>query len=201
MLKAYRRNLSQNALKCLGYTLFLAGVVCVDSVLAGEIYLLRVSHKEGVYLLAIEARIEASPESVFASLTDYENLTQISSSVIESGVLEEFDAKQHRVYLATRLCILFYCATIKQTQDMTSFPPEKLSAQILPQQSDFRQGAARWRLNSINGATRMLFNASLEPDFWIPPLIGPLLVKHMLRKEAIKTIAGLERIHHNREEM
>jgi hypothetical protein len=70
-----------------------------------------------------------------------------------------------------------------------------LVSRHVPQDSDLRSGGARWQLSEVNGGTHLLFEAQVEPDFWIPPLIGPLVVKHMLHIEAVNTVKGLEALH------
>jgi hypothetical protein len=70
-----------------------------------------------------------------------------------------------------------------------------LVAKLVRQDSDLRSGNARWQLSDAKGKTHLLFEARLEPDFWIPPLIGPLVVKHMLYTEAVDTVNTLERLH------
>ena len=38
----------------------------------------------------------------------------------------------------------------------------------------------------------MRFRYVMEPDFWIPPIIGPLLIKRSLLREAEYTIDRIE---------
>ncbi|MEA2079826.1 MAG: hypothetical protein U9P00_08215, partial [Pseudomonadota bacterium] len=42
--------------------------------------------------------------------------------------------------------------------------------------------------------TRILMRSELAPDFWIPPLLGPWLIKRELRAEALQTMHNLERV-------
>ena len=67
-----------------------------------------------------------------------------------------------------------------------------IEALTVPALSDFRRGIYRWRLQSENGATRMQFTALLEPDFWVPPVIGPWLIKRKLLDEVRVTTAAIE---------
>ena len=34
----------------------------------------------------------------------------------------------------------------------------------------------------------------MEPDFWVPPLIGPWVIKRTMREQAITTSEGIERL-------
>ena len=65
-----------------------------------------------------------------------------------------------------------------------------IDALILPRGSDFRRGRAHWRLKVSGDATLMHFDAELVPDFYIPPLIGPWLI----RREMVGQITEIIRI-------
>ena len=45
-----------------------------------------------------------------------------------------------------------------------------------------------------NEGSRLIFFAALTPDFWVPPLIGPYIIKKKMREEAVETVLGLERL-------
>jgi hypothetical protein len=161
---------------------------------AGEITSVQVKYREGVYALSINAQINAPLHHVYGFLTDYDNLTRISPSVIESRVITQLDDHVHRTTLVTRLCVLFYCRNLRQTQDMVRHPEELLTAMIVPEDSDFKGGFAQWRLKPRDAGTHLLFDAQLKPDFWIPPLAGPFILKLMLTREAVNTVQGLENL-------
>ncbi|MEN8130685.1 MAG: SRPBCC family protein [Pseudomonadota bacterium] len=167
----------------------------VPVVNGGEVISVRVHRHAAIYDIAIEAQIEAPPQSVYALLTDYANLSRINPSIIESRVIEQYDEHAHRIEMITRLCVLFYCKDLKQTQDMYRGEDGLLTARLIPHGSDFNGGSAKWQLSKRQGGTYLLFDASLEPDYWIPPLIGPLLLRHMFYREAVNTVAGLERLY------
>ena len=40
----------------------------------------------------------------------------------------------------------------------------------------------------------MLFDAEIEPAFWVPPLIGPYLIARELRRQAQVTAESIERL-------
>lgn len=173
----------------------LCSSVLIPMVYGGEVISVRVQRHGAIYDTVIEAQIEAPLQSVYASLTDYANLSRISSSIIQSRVIEQRDEHTHRIKMVTRLCVLFYCKNLRQTQDMYRGEDGLLSARLVPHGSDFKGGSASWQLSDRQGGTYLLFNASLEPDYWIPPLIGPLLLRHMMHREAVNTVAGLERLY------
>lgn len=161
-------------------------------IIAGEVTSVQVDYREGVYAVSIDAQIDAPRTYVYRLLTDYDKLTRISPSVIESRVLIQLDDHVHRTTLVTRLCVLFYCKNLRQTQDMVQHPEGLLTAMIVPKDSDFKGGFARWRLSRRNVGTRLQFDAHLQPDFWVPSFAGQFILKIMLTKEAVYTVQGLE---------
>lgn len=177
-----------------GLILVLLSCISIYSqeIAAGEVTSVQVEYQNGVYALSIDAQIDAPCTDVYRFLTDYDNLTRISPSVIESRVLTQLDDHVHRTALVTRLCVLFYCKNLRQTQDMVQHPDGLLTAMIVPEESDFKGGYAQWQLSRRNAGTRLQFDARLKPDFWIPSFAGQFILKIMMSKEAKYTVQGLE---------
>ena len=67
-------------------------------------------------------------------------------------------------------------------------------ATIVPEFSNFRSGYANWALREEGGGTHLLFTTQLEPSFWVPPLIGPWLIRYKLREEALQSVDNLEQL-------
>jgi hypothetical protein len=149
-----------------------------------------VSLDAGVYLLSIEARIDAPIDVVYRLLTDYGHLHDINPAVRESRVLRTFSPVKHRIRTVTRVCVLFYCRDVTQIQDMVQGEDHTIEAVILPRGSDFRQGRGSWRLTGDGEVTLMHFGAELVPDFYLPALIGPWLI----RREMVNQITEITTI-------
>ncbi len=146
----------------------------------------------GVYTLALTAHIDAPPATVQRLITDYDRLTEINSSLIKSRMVQEHSPVRHRVHTVIRACILFFCRSVTQVQDISQQAGGRIEAVILPAVSDFRQGHARWDLAAADGGTLMRFSAELEPAFWVPPVIGPWLFERQLIREVQESAAIME---------
>ncbi len=162
---------------------------------AGVVRSVDVNRVGEVYRVAIESQVQAPPEAVFALLTDFARLHRLSPSIRESRIIARLDPWLHRVRTVTHLCVWFFCVDLIQVQDMAQYPPHEITATVLPRYSNLRCGFGRWRLVGDGPVTHLRFEARLVPDFWVPPLIGSVLLRHMLRKEAERTVAGLERLY------
>jgi hypothetical protein len=163
---------------------------------AGEVLESSVTRNGAFYRVWISARIDAPLAVVYAAITDYEHLAAINPNIVESRVLESASPGRDRVYSAMHVCILVFCKRVVQVQDVELRDNRSILAITRPQDSDFRSGVARWRFTEEGASTLMRFNQEFEPDFWVPPVIGPWLIERKLVEEvtvSARYIEGLAR--------
>jgi hypothetical protein len=159
---------------------------------AGEVLESQVSEDAGHYRVAIRARIDAPPAVVYAAITDFSNLAAINPSIIESRILQELSPRKHRIETQIRVCILIFCKNIQQVQDVEQVDDSLITAETLPGPSDFKSGTAQWQLTKQGAATELRFTQAFEPDFWVPTVIGPWLIKRTLVNEMVETAMYIE---------
>jgi carbon monoxide dehydrogenase subunit G len=160
--------------------------------LAGEILDSSVTHDGAVYRLSITARVNAPLAVVYQSITDFTSLAAINPSIEESQVLESQGANRLRVRSVIRVCILVFCKRVVQVQDVTLVDSRTVVATMVPGAGDFRAGSARWELTAVGTATQLHFTEAFEPDFWVPPVIGPWLIEKKLVREVAETAMYIE---------
>ena len=161
---------------------------------AADFYSMEVSHQGARYQMKVEVYLAAPPAEVYQVLTDYEHLTRISSSVVKSNVTRRLDGGA-LVFTDTRICALLICRHLRELQKLTESPPQDLSSVVVPQNGDnVKTGNGTLHLEAEGDGTRLMWQMSVEPDFWIPPLIGPALVSRSLRAEAARSTQGIERL-------
>jgi len=98
-----------------------------------------------------------------------------------------------RVHTRSRVCVWVFCKTLEHVQRMRQSGPGRLEADSVPQLSDFAYGFTRWELAPEGDGTRFELRAELRPGFWVPPLLGPLLIERGLSSSALQALEGLER--------
>jgi len=162
---------------------------------AGGVLDSSVSYDAGVYSLSIEARIDAPAAMVYRLITDYDHLQDINPAIRESRILRADSPEKYRIRVVTRVCVLFYCRDVTQSQDMVQSPGYLIEATVLPQDSDFRRGRAQWRLIAEGDSTLMQFRAELVPDFFMPPLIGPWLIRREMANQITEIVMIIEARH------
>ena len=152
------------------------------------------SREGNLFQLELVAQLAAPTTAVWATLTDYPNLHRLSPALQLSEVVASSTDGSHRVRTLSHICVWIFCGDLEHLQRMRrSRPPGRLVAQSLPEGSDFDFGLARWILRPEADGTRLHFVARLQPSFWVPPLLGPILVQEGLRNTALEVLQGLER--------
>ncbi len=173
------------------YLLVLCILLC-HPVSAGEIQSSSISYQQGVYKLAIDVIIDAQFEAVYGIVTDYERLHRLSKSFIESALIETAEPDTKRRRLVLRSCILFFCFKLIIVEDIQEVGQEVILMTMVPEQSDFKSGKTQWHVTALaDGRSRIQLYCDVTPGFWVPPLIGPILVKNkflQLAKESIRQI-------------
>lgn len=182
-----------------GFALLLATGLAAPASHAVEIHSVDVQHDEARYRVSMRVTLDAPAAAAYTVFADLPRLREINPSVREVSVLETLADGTRRVYTDIRTCAGLYCRHLKQVQDMRFAARSdggRVHAQVLPERSDFRFGDATWDFRNCEGRTCLAFDAELEPAFWVPPLLGPWLIKRKLQEEAIETSKGLERRSH-----
>ena len=73
-------------------------------------------------------------------------------------------------------------------------PPDRIVTVVIPEQSDVSYGITRWILSASETGTDIRHEMEMEPDFWVPPVIGPFLLKRYLSKGSARAAERVERI-------
>lgn len=167
---------------------------CATSAGAAEILAATAGHHGRSYSVRVDAVVGAPQADVRRLLTDYNHLGRINPVIRISEILLQRAPGDQRVRTVSEVCVWIYCRRLRQVQDVSESEDGSLIAVVLPDQSDFRHGTAHVKLWGEPAGTRVLLHGELEPDFWIPPFIGPWLIKRKLLDEALVTIGNLERV-------
>lgn len=161
---------------------------------AGSLDEVIVFEKDGIYHVNITAEIAATEEHVRQVLTDYAHVYRLNDSVIESKVLEPTIDGKVQVQSLLLSCTTLFCREVMRVDEISELESGDLQAVIIPEQSDFRSGTAVWEIVSMGDSTRLTYLASIEPDFFIPPVLGTQTVINNMRDEFITAFYRIERI-------
>jgi hypothetical protein len=136
--------------------------------------------------------IAAPRPIVFSALSDYDNFSELSSRYLESRFVEPAADGTPRIYTEVEGCVLFFCRTVKRYARLSLYPTTTLIAIVEPEQSDIEYGREQWLLQAVPGGTRVLYSHEMDPDFWVPPLIGVWAIRRALTEDALTAAQRIE---------
>ena len=149
-----------------------------------------VREEDRVYRIHMAFDVPASIDQVKAVLTDFADPTRLNSNVTEREVLGEQDGIV-RVRTEIRDCVVFFCKAMTLIQDVT-VTADTVRADVVEDGGDFRHGFLRWSITATgNGDSHVVFDGVIEPGFFIPPLIGALIVRNALTQQVLSTAQSL----------
>jgi len=168
---------------------------------AADIKELKVFENGGVYHINMSTAIDAPAEYVHKVLTDYVHLYHLSSSIVESKVLPSPGNGAVRVKTRISNCILVFCIELDRVEDVFEQSSNQLHTIIIPSLSDFRSGRTEWKIEPQGDHSQVIYEAQLEPDFVVFPIIGPALITKNLRNEMITSLVKAECIAKMKQEL
>ena len=175
---------------------FLAAVLCMVCGTAGaaEMRSVAVDYENKRYTMQSEAWFDAPIEQVYAVFRDWDLSTQFSSAIVESRNLGPDERGRSQYYVQNRGCVLFFCLTFERYGHIESEPVSVLRAFAHPEASDFHICNETWTFTEENGGTAVVYDLSMRPKFWVPPGIGPYVIKRKLKNDGGEAIDRIEAI-------
>jgi uncharacterized membrane protein len=153
------------------------------------------SYKNKTYYFNYEFLVKAPINYVLKTLTDYENLPKIQSSIISSQILEKHKT-QLKVKITNQDCILFFCKKIINTQIVTFPNHNTIISKTIPSESNLNHGLISWNLTPTkNNKTIVKIKAEFNFNFFIPPLIGKAIIKNKTTKSLDEVITNIEKLY------
>jgi Polyketide cyclase / dehydrase and lipid transport len=192
MVKGIRRKL------CFGCTLALAWVATQAH--AAQVLGVQVTRAEGGFLIGMQIAIDAPAPAVFRALQDYSAMMRYNPDLRAVRVQSTGVPGRVRLFTTVHTCVLIFCKTMHQEQIMTAVAGADggvLEAQLLPHGGAFKAGDGRWTVTACRSApstTCLDARIELVPAFWVPPVIGPWVLRRKMAEEASRTSTGLERM-------
>jgi len=157
---------------------------------------LDVTRQRGRYTLEANGRLDATPESIYAVLTDFDDnaYSRILDTYKESRYLEPTADGTPVVYTRMEGCALWHCMSLERTERLETQAPYWVKSTVLPERSNFKQSTSEWVLERDGDGTKIVYKLEMEPDFLVPPVIGPWALKRTLSQGGRRAIAGIERL-------
>lgn len=139
--------------------------------------------KNNTYVFNMQFIVQAPAKNVYAIITDYNRLARLNPLIKQSRVLPYDIEGVTRVELVTEGCLFFFCKKINRVEDAVEHGDLTINTTFVPELSDFKSGQTQWTFTPKGKHTSVNYQASMIPDFWLPPFVGPYMMKNQLRSQ------------------
>ena len=161
---------------------------------AAEILSVSVEKEQGIYYVESEVWIDADLRPVYEVFADWDVAVKFSSFIVESRDIAPGEDGVPGFYISNRGCVLFFCKSVVRTGTVESQPHSVLRAIANPDESDFHISEETWTFRVEREGTVVLYQNKMKPKFWIPPGIGPWLMKRKLQRDGGRAMNRIEAI-------
>jgi len=168
-------------------------ILCSSALTADELEELSVTNTDGEYSLRIAGVLNVPADYVRRVITDYKHADRIDPAITNVEVLPTGRSEVVRVRNFSEHCIGPFCFAIAWTGDIQETRDGDIQVKTIPELSNFTSGSAIWRIRPQGERTRVLYESSLKPAFFIPPVIGDLIVKKHIKDDAVDIFKNIER--------
>jgi len=170
----------------------IAACVTVLPASAAEMLSIKVDHEDGRYLMNSEVWFDAPLENVYEVFRRWDYSAEFSSAIVEAKDVEPDDQGRPQFYVQNKGCVLFFCKSFERRGYIELKVNSFLLAFTDPENSDFHLSDERWDFETRDGGTVVTYDLTMTPKFWIPPAIGPYLIKRKLRNDGGNAIDRIE---------
>ena len=147
------------------------------------------------YHYRFSAHLAAPAAAVRAVVSDVNQLARTNDSIRASRVLARHADGSWLRQLKLRQCVLVFCFDINFVERVSERANGDIHTSVIPGAGNFLSGETVWQIIALpDGSTRMVMEAEQEPDFWIPPVLGPLILKHTFTSEVQETLMKIEQL-------
>ncbi len=173
----------------------LCALLVAGQTYAAEINKIEIVYEDRTYSVSFDATLYANASVVERIVTDHANLKSLSSRVSTSEVLSAANDDNARLKLILRPCVLFYCKRLTKTSDVRVTRGSVTTINYIadPEHSSFKVANEQLTVTKKSDRTQLNYTATIVPAFRIPPVVGPWLVKRVLRKELIEVGENVEK--------
>lgn len=161
---------------------------------AAEMLSVDVQYDDGNYTMNSEVWFDATVEQVFEVFRRWDYSAEFSSAIVESRDGDADELGRPQFFVRNKGCVLFFCKSFVRQGHVELELNEVLWAYTDPERSDFHRSDERWDFVAKDGGTVVEYYLEMKPKFWIPPGIGPYLIKRKLKNDGGQAIDRIERI-------
>jgi len=166
---------------------FVCAVFVSLPVKSAEVTTSSVERSADVFRIQFEVKIDAGVDDVSRLVGDYRNLAAMSPSTVSSQVIDAGNGintgEDSWLQVVLRPCVLIFCKRLEKVSRITRTNDETTLYDGISQYSSFVRTTESLTVRGNDQATHLIYGAELEPDFYVPTLIGSWLVRRVIVEE------------------
>ena len=166
--------------------------MCSSLAQPAELRDILIERNDDYYRLNSKAWFDASPESLYDVLSNYDLFIKFTSAIAESRNVEADEKGRPQFFSRMEGCVLVWCKSFVRNGYLVLSPVKEIVAITNPKTSDFKLSRESWKLIPENGGTLLVYEFHMIPDFWVPPVLGPFYIKRALNAGGVKAINRIE---------
>ena len=178
----------------LGIVVSLLALLSSQAANAADLREIEVERADGIYMLQSVVWFDADIETVYRVVLDWDLSEQFSSVVVEARNTGSDATGDRGFYTRNEACVLFYCMSVERVGRVEHEPVAIIKAITDPEKSDFHISNETWEFEQEGDGTLIRYQLEMRPKFWIPPLIGPYVLKKKLREDGAAALNRIEAI-------
>lgn len=140
----------------------------------------RIEQHGDVFVVQAETIVATDAALAWQVLTDYNHLADFVPDMRVSRVISAA-GRPVQVEQKGDAGFLFFKFAVEVVLDIEETPPRRLGFRAI--RGNMRQMRGEWRIDNAAGGIRLVYAAELEPSFWVPPLIGPAVMRHDIARQ------------------
>ncbi|MDM0112723.1 SRPBCC family protein [Variovorax sp. J22R133] len=144
-------------------------------------------------LITVTATADMAVELLTAwnAISDYDHLAEFIPDMSSSRVVQR-EGDKVLVDQAGQFSFLFFRQPVDVKMEVTETPPRRIVARAVG--GNLKEFEGRYALEHVpGGGVRLTYSGRLVPDFPVPPVIGPIVVRNMLAKQFTALVTEIMR--------
>jgi Polyketide cyclase / dehydrase and lipid transport len=146
------------------------------------------------YHLSSTTYFDATQSQLYNVLIDYDKYPLFSSAFVEAENRTPDAQGRPQFYTKMEGCVLLFCRTYIRIGHLELEPEHDIVAIVDPEQSNFNYSRERWKLVPDGEGTILIYDFVMEPGFWVPPIVGPYVIKRALRSAGGSAVNRIEAV-------
>lgn len=169
-------------------------VLAAGTAAASELREIEIDEEGGRYTMHSVVWFDVPLDNAYNVFLDWDLSEQFSSVVVEARNTGSDASGDRGFYTRNRACVLFFCKEVERFGTIEYEPGVWIRATTDPEKSDFEVSNEVWVFEPEGVGTRITYRLEMDPKFWIPPLIGPYVLKKKMREDGVRALDRIEAI-------